>query len=126
MRGFCAGRASAKQRRSEVAPRMKHLFRLLTATCATLLLTTSALAQSSDRPIRIVLGFAAGDPQGPCLTKMALASFQKTLLTSQAIRVGGGTAEIQRNILAGQVLGLPPDIRVDKAMPFNRITAGRA
>ena len=52
-------------------------------------------------------------------------SFQKMLLTSPAIRVGGGTAEIQRNILAEQVLGLPPDIRADKGMPFNKIPTGR-
>ncbi len=53
-------------------------------------------------------------------------SFQKMLLTSPAIRVGGGTAEIQRNILAEQVLGLPPDVRLDKGMPFNMIPTGRA
>ena len=52
-------------------------------------------------------------------------SFQKMLLSSPAIRVGGGTAEIQRNILAEQVLGLPPDIRADKGIPFNKIPSGR-
>ena len=52
-------------------------------------------------------------------------SFQKMLLSSAAIRVGGGTAEIQRNILAEQVLGLPADIRADKGMPFNKIPTGR-
>ena len=52
-------------------------------------------------------------------------SFQKMLLSAASIRVGGGTAEIQRNILAEQVLGLPPDIRADKGMPFNKIPTGR-
>ena len=52
-------------------------------------------------------------------------SFQKMLLSAPAIRVGGGTAEIQRNILAEQVLGLPADLRVDKGLPFNRIPTSR-
>ena len=52
-------------------------------------------------------------------------SFQKMLLTAASIRVGGGIAEIQRNILAEQVLGLPPDIRADKGMPFNKIPTGK-
>ena len=29
------------------------------------------------------------------------------------------------NILAEQVLGLPPDIRADKGMPFNKIPTGK-
>ena len=69
------------------------------------------------------------DLQGPAGALLdeggAGRSFQKMLLTSPAIRVGGGTAEIQRNILAEQVLGLPPDIRADKGMPFNKIPTGR-
>ena len=52
-------------------------------------------------------------------------SFQKMLLSSASIRVGGGTAEIQRNILAEQVLGLPADLRADKGVPFNQIPTGR-
>ena len=55
----------------------------------------------------------------------AARSFQKMLLSAPAIRVGGGTAEIQRNILAEQVLGLPADLRVDKGLPFNRIPTSR-
>ena len=54
----------------------------------------------------------------------ARRSFQKMLLSSASIRVGGGTAEIQRNILAEQVLGLPPDLRADKGVPFNQIPTG--
>ncbi len=55
----------------------------------------------------------------------ARRSFQKMLLSAPAIRVGGGTAEIQRNILAEQVLGLPADLRADKGLPFDRIPSGR-
>ncbi|HEX4889352.1 MAG TPA: acyl-CoA dehydrogenase family protein [Alphaproteobacteria bacterium] len=47
------------------------------------------------------------------------AGFQEGWITSPALRIGGGTDEILRNIIAEQVLGLPGDIRVDKEMPFN-------
>ncbi len=47
------------------------------------------------------------------------AGFQEAWIMSPALRIGGGTDEILRNIIAEQVLGLPGDIRVDKDMPFN-------
>ena len=47
--------------------------------------------------------------------------FQAMLLRSPATRILGGTDEILRNIIAERVLGLPPDIRVDKDVPFDKI-----
>ena len=44
--------------------------------------------------------------------------FQQMLLSAASIRIGGGTAEIQRNIIAERILGLPPEPRVDKGTPF--------
>ncbi|MCP8939982.1 acyl-CoA dehydrogenase family protein [Alsobacter sp. SYSU M60028] len=44
--------------------------------------------------------------------------FQLMLLRSPGMRVEGGTDEIQRNILAERVLGMPPDHRVDKDVSF--------
>jgi alkylation response protein AidB-like acyl-CoA dehydrogenase len=56
----------------------------------------------------------------------ANARFQAMLLRSPATRIEGGSDEILRNIIAERVLGLPGDIRVDKAVPFNQIpTSGR-
>jgi acyl-CoA dehydrogenase len=55
------------------------------------------------------------------------ARFQGMLLRSPATRIEGGSDEILRNIIGERVLGLPGDIRVDKAVPFKDIpTSGRA
>ncbi|MDB5445078.1 MAG: acyl-CoA dehydrogenase family protein [Phenylobacterium sp.] len=52
--------------------------------------------------------------------------FQAMLLRSPATRIEGGSDEILRNIIGERVLGLPGDIRVDKAVPFKDIpTSGR-
>ncbi|MBU6499592.1 MAG: acyl-CoA dehydrogenase family protein [Rhodospirillales bacterium] len=52
------------------------------------------------------------------------ALFQEALLFSPGLRIAGGTDEILRNIIAERVLGLPPDIRVDKDVPFNQLPQG--
>ena len=54
------------------------------------------------------------------------ALFQQTLMTSPSARIAGGSDEILRNIIAERILGLPPDIRVDKDVAFNKVPTGIA
>ncbi|MGE0385943.1 MAG: acyl-CoA dehydrogenase family protein [Gammaproteobacteria bacterium] len=62
------------------------------------------------------------------LTDPALAAaqghFQALLMRSLGYSIEAGTDEILRNTIAERVLGLPPDIRVDKDIPFDQVPAG--
>jgi alkylation response protein AidB-like acyl-CoA dehydrogenase len=46
---------------------------------------------------------------------------QLQFLRSMANSIEGGTTEIMRNILGERVLGLPPDVRVDKAVAWSEV-----
>jgi alkylation response protein AidB-like acyl-CoA dehydrogenase len=50
-----------------------------------------------------------------------LFEIQQGFFLAPGYRMGGGTEEIGKNIIAERVLGLPPDIRIDKDVPFNSL-----
>ncbi|RYE01382.1 MAG: acyl-CoA dehydrogenase [Sphingomonadales bacterium] len=52
-------------------------------------------------------------------------AFQRRVLEAPGLRLGGGTDEILRNIIAERILGLPPEPRVDKGIPFDALPVGR-
>jgi acyl-CoA dehydrogenase len=49
------------------------------------------------------------------------AQFQYFALGTPSMSIAGGTDEIQRNHLAERVLGLPPEPRSDKDVPFSQL-----
>ena len=52
------------------------------------------------------------------------AGWQERFLGIPGLRIAGGTDEVLRNIIAERVLGLPPEVRVDKGVAFKDIPTG--
>jgi alkylation response protein AidB-like acyl-CoA dehydrogenase len=63
-------------------------------------------------------GYALGRGEGAPSSER---SVQHRALRSLANSIEGGTTEVMRNILAERVLGLPPDVRVDKDVPWSAV-----
>jgi alkylation response protein AidB-like acyl-CoA dehydrogenase len=71
-----------------------------------------AFKRYTDVALRVLGAEAMLDPTG---------EWQTMFLTAPSLSIRGGTDEIQRNIIAERVLGLPRDVRVDRDVPFNEL-----
>ncbi|MCW0216119.1 MAG: acyl-CoA dehydrogenase family protein [Pseudonocardia sp.] len=58
------------------------------------------------------------------LQRRGEADLRRRFLRSRAQTIEGGTSEIMRTILSDRVLGLPPEPRGDKHLPFSQIPRG--
>ncbi len=52
-------------------------------------------------------------------------AWQSGYLASPAARIAGGTDEVQRDIIAERVLGMPKELRIDKDAPFKDLPTGK-
>ena len=57
---------------------------------------------------------------GADATVMVSDAVQRAFLGSPAFHIGGGTDEIQKNLIGERVLGLPKDPSPDKGLPFSK------
>jgi alkylation response protein AidB-like acyl-CoA dehydrogenase len=78
---------------------------------------------ASDLLVRT--GEAAADLLGPAFTADTGApgtfAWTEHVLGAPGYRLAGGTDQIQRNIIAERVLGLPAEPRVDKDVPWSQL-----
>ncbi len=47
--------------------------------------------------------------------------WQTQFLMQWSSRIGGGTEQVQRNVIGERVLGLPGEPRLDKTLPFREL-----
>jgi alkylation response protein AidB-like acyl-CoA dehydrogenase len=52
--------------------------------------------------------------------------WQQHFLGQYGVRIGGGTDEVQHNIIGERVLGLPREPRLDKEAPWREVVSGRS
>lgn len=82
-------------------------------------LTVSELSRG-QRDLGLAVQGAAGMLAGPDAPSEAFSYFA---MSSPALSIAGGTDEIQRNALGENVLGLPPEPKVDRDVPFKDLPA---
>ena len=79
-------------------------------------------AQSSD--LALAIEGAAGSLWGASAHEEG--SWQQTFCSQYAIRLGGGTDEIQCNVIGERGLGLPREPSTDRDVPWRESRGGRS
>jgi alkylation response protein AidB-like acyl-CoA dehydrogenase len=81
------------------------------------LLLSEFLGEMGD----LVLGLQGASGMLSGVDAVDAGRWQMSFLTQWASRIGGGTDQVQRNTVGEKVLGLPPEPRPDKGVPFRDI-----
>ena len=68
----------------------------------------------------VLLAYRSYGWAGVAAAAPAEAEGSVEFLTAPSMSIRGGTDEIQRNIVGERVLGLPPEPRVDRDLPWSR------
>ena len=83
-----------------------------------------AAARLGTRASDVALAIMSGDGMLMHDDTESNGVWQMSLLSNPAIRIAGGSDEIQRNIIGERVLGLPGEPRLDKDVPFKDLISG--
>lgn len=80
-----------------------------------------ALSQhvSANGDLVMAMEGMAGTLSGP--DAIGQGQWQQQFLGQWAMKIGGGTDQIQRNVIGERVLGLPPEPKVDRGVPYNQL-----
>ncbi|WP_292836192.1 acyl-CoA dehydrogenase family protein, partial [Microbacterium sp.] len=81
-------------------------------------------ARLGTRAADVALAIMGGDGMLMHKDTADAGVWQMGLLSNPAIRIAGGSDEIQRNIIGDRVLGLPGEPRLDKDIAFKDIVSG--
>lgn len=126
---------AVRQKVSEYYARMKSMELTVNRTLSAL--SKGGMPGSESSIIKVAMGILLQEIAGFAMELQGGAGFefgedstygggmwQELYLGIPAIRIAGGTDEVQRNIIGERVLGLPTEARVDKGIPFKDIPNG--
>jgi alkylation response protein AidB-like acyl-CoA dehydrogenase len=81
------------------------------------------LAKVTTIKAAIEAGELLADTLGPEALRMEDGGWGKLVADLPGLKSAGGTEEILRNMVGERVLGLPPEPRLDKGIPFSELRA---
>jgi len=82
-----------------------------------------ALAKVTTIKAAIEAGELLADTLGPDALSLEAGAWGKLIADLPGLKSAGGTEEILRNMVGERVLGLPPEPRLDKGIPFSELRA---
>ena len=83
------------------------------------------LATTSSAPATSLVAIEGAARHAVAATTPRRGCWQHQFLGQWSVRIGGGTDQVQRNVIGERVLGLPREARADKDVPFRELAKGR-